>query len=76
MERLTEYSSFIYLSDDNWEAKNTSIKDKLRTNQKFLGYPWNFDTKDIRRAQELGPNSELQMRLKQALDIIKHWLLA
>lgn len=76
MERLADYSSFIYLSDDNWEAKKTTIKDKLRISQKFLGYPWNFDIKDVRRAEELGPNSELQMRLKQALDIIKHWLLA
>lgn len=75
MNRLTDYSSFIYLSDDNWQAQNVSIKDRLRINQKFLGYPWNFDKNDVQRATELGAESEMQIRLKQALDIIKAWLM-
>jgi hypothetical protein len=54
MEKLSEYSSFIYLSDGEGGASDQTIKDKLHISQKFLGYPWNFSTKDVNLATKEG----------------------
>jgi hypothetical protein len=51
------------------------LVDTLKTNQKFLGYPWNFRRGDIDIALLQEDEAPFKEKLKWALRDIRNWLL-
>lgn len=74
IERMeTDYEGLIYFTDSSTSIAG-ELKEQMRLDEKFLGYPWNFDKSDVTRAVAAGEGSALQQKLVEALRIIEKWL--
>ena len=74
--RLAELENKGYFKLEQSSSNDkTRLSDTLKTSQKFLGYPWNFNTADVKRAIEEGAESQFRQKLIESLDTIRDWLL-
>lgn len=67
---------WVFTEGDDQNKSKTSIVDKLKISQKFLGYPWNFNASDVKKAINEGEEAPFRQSLIEALEVIKDWLLS
>ena len=58
-----------------YKDNQTIIAEKLKISDKFLGYPWNFNANDVKKATEEGAEPQFRAKLIESLNTIKQWIL-